>query len=56
MLRNELLEHAERGKLEVGDWVAIHYRGLKIGETGTEDRSYRVAVDRASVHELPDGF
>ena len=61
VLRNELLEHDERGKLEPGDWVAIHYRGLKIGETGTEYHGYRVAVERPAVDEatgqrLPGGL
>ncbi len=60
VLRNELLGHDQRGKLEPGDWVAIHYRGLKIGETGTEYHGYRVAVERSAVDEatgdLPEGY
>jgi len=46
VLRNELLEHAARGKLQPRDWVAIHYRGQRTSETGTEYHSYRVAVER----------
>ena len=60
VLRNELLEHDTRGKLELGDWVAIHYRGLKVGETGAEYHAYRIAVERPSVDEatgeLPEGY
>jgi hypothetical protein len=56
VLRNELLEHDERGKLEPGDWVAIHYRGLKVGETGTEYHGYRVAVERPSIEEATGDF
>jgi hypothetical protein len=60
VLRNELLEH-ERGPLAVGDWLAIHYRGMRVGESGTEYHSYRVAVERPAqdefaVDELPAGF
>jgi hypothetical protein len=56
VLRNELLEHDRRGKLKAGDWVAIHYRGLKVGETGTEYHNYRIAVEPPSGDELPDGY
>src|SRR5215213_7454024 len=54
VLRSELLEHGKRGKIEAGDWVAIHYRGLKIGETGIEYHGYRVAVERPNVDETTD--
>jgi hypothetical protein len=46
VLRNELLEHEERGRLQPRDWVAIHYRGQRTSEMGTEYHSYRVAVER----------
>jgi hypothetical protein len=56
VLRNELLEHKERGKLQTGDWVAIHYRGLRTSETGTDYHSYRVAVERPEPQDSPDEY
>src|SRR5437868_1450762 len=36
VLSNELLKHEERGRLKPTDMVAIHYRGQRTSETGTE--------------------
>jgi hypothetical protein len=51
VLRSELLEHDKRGKLHPRDWVAIHYRGQKTSETGTDYHSYRVAVERPDAED-----
>lgn len=46
VLRAELWNHPERGKVEVGDFVAIHYRGEGLTGDGRPVHRYRVAVEK----------
>jgi hypothetical protein len=56
VLRNELLEHPQRGRLQPHDWVAIHYRGQRTSETGTDYHAYRVAVERPDPPAEPNEY
>jgi hypothetical protein len=52
VLRNELV-----GKVEPGDFIAIHYRGRKQKQKGDGDyASYRVAIEKKASPEDEFGF
>lgn len=55
VLRNELWEHKTRGKAQVGDFVAIHYRGEGLTEDGRPVQRYRVAVERPQAAQATTG-